>query len=352
MVQNGNQTNRQEAEGNLSERPPGYYVPETWTPAGYTLHKVPDQKGYELRDRFEYVDRDGQTFIVPESRRLGTDLASIPSFASWLVPKDGRHTQAALLHDAMIVSAGQIQDYIGPPVDDEKADRIFRDGMQISGAPFVRRWMMWTAVAMRSLWISRGPWTKLRLVLSVPIFVVLGLLGFPDVLDFPQYIPFKAVLWISGILAPLGVGVLLWKRLRFNVLVVLLPAAMFLALVVVAIGVLPDQVPSRSPSVLPDVHKDGDSWHWAGWSWQRSENDDPLWIQGGVFLGMLLGGAVGNMLFFIPRPRFGFLLALLLGVLAFPLYFVVVATVTYWLIEGIGIAIRWVRSGNAVFNHV
>ncbi len=331
----------------LPSRQPGYYVPGTTEVAGYSLHKVSGGK-YELREPFEYVDPHGRSYIVPRSGKLGTDLASIPAFASWLVPKDGRHTQAALLHDAMIVDAGkgEVQDYIGPPVkDDEEADRIFREGMQTSGVPFVRRWMIWTAVAMRSLWMCRCPSQRVRLLVSVPLFAIFGLFALPDVLAFPQYGSLAGQLWAVVGLVVVGAGVLAWKRWPAKPFSVAVAVALLAGLLAVLL-MLPDRLPERFPSLLPDVHQDGAGLQWNGWDLDDPENDDPMFpvpIQALTFLAMLGLGAGLNAILLIPRPRLGALLAVLLGLLAFPLYFVLVATGVYWALEGIGLGVKRLR---------
>ena len=331
----------------LASRKSGYYVPGTTEVAGYTLHKVPDGK-YELRERFEYVDPHGESYTVPKSGKLGTDLASIPAFASWLVPKDGRHTQAALLHDAMIVDSAkkESQDYIGPKVNDEEADRIFREGMHASGVPFVRRWMIWTAVAMRSLWMCRRPWHRVRLLVSVTLFAIFGLFALPDVLAFPQYGSLAGQLWAVGGLVVVCAGILAWKRWPAKPFSVGIGFALLAAMLAVLL-MLPDTLPDRFPSLLPDVHQDGAGLEWNGWDLNRAENDDPMSpvpIQAVTFLAMLGLGAVLNAILLIPRPRLGALLAVLLGLLAFPVFFVLVATGVYWAVEGIGLGVKRLRS--------
>ncbi len=190
----------QKPEVALTKRPQGYYQPGTWSPSGYTLRKPaseapgqPLDSGYDLCTQFEYVDKDKTSYTVPARGDLHTDLASIPAFASWLVPKDGRHTQAALLHDAMIVNRakGEVPNFESSPedipVDDAEADAIFRRGMKVSGVPPVRRWMIWAAVAMRTCLLF-GTWRqKVVLGLSGLVFVIFGLFALPDVLDYPRY---------------------------------------------------------------------------------------------------------------------------------------------------------------------
>lgn len=48
--------------------------------------------GTGVLESFEYVDADGRWYRVPESAE--TDLASIPNFLTWLVPRDGVYTPA------------------------------------------------------------------------------------------------------------------------------------------------------------------------------------------------------------------------------------------------------------------
>jgi hypothetical protein len=73
-----------------------------------------------------------------------SDLASVPEFLTWLVPRYGWHTLAALLHDSLQTRPDR-PDY--PP---ERADAHFRDAMGATNVPLLRRWLMWAAVAIRT----------------------------------------------------------------------------------------------------------------------------------------------------------------------------------------------------------
>lgn len=336
------------AEGpcDLSRREAGYYVPGTCLSTGYTLVKVLGSKDYELREKFEYVGRDGTSYVVPRGDCLNTDLASIPPFATWLVPKDGRHTQAALLHDAMIVKPGEAKDYEGPQdVTDEQADRIFRDGMRVGGVPFFRRWIIWTAVAMRSYWLRPGVWSKLRLFLSTVVFAVFSLYALPDVLNLPQIFRFRVVLCMLAALPSIVAVFLVGRRLRGKWYV---KAIGFSAVVLLAAGfalilvehVVPDNVTTWVPSFLPDID-DGRSFRWQGWRWDRPSNDDAGYFQLASFLALLLIGAAACAVLLLRRPRFGFLLAVLLGLLVFPLSFIAVSAAYYWVAEGLGFAVKF-----------
>ncbi len=172
----------------------GYYAAKTDEPAEFVLKRIPGKDGsYLLQKQFRYVHHDGEQWIIPaeESQELETDLASIPSLAGWLVPKDGRHTPAALVHDAMILSPGETHCYRGREVTAEEADRIFREAMQFLGVKFWRRWMIWAAVSLLTLWRSAEDsaagraLNRVRLVVGVVALSIMGLFLLPDVLDFP-----------------------------------------------------------------------------------------------------------------------------------------------------------------------
>jgi hypothetical protein len=81
-----------------------------------------------------------------------TDLASIPSFMRWFVNTYGLHTLAALLHDNLIV--GEPNE--GVLESDTLSDRFFREMLRCCGVRFLKRWIMWAAVALRTRWAAGG----------------------------------------------------------------------------------------------------------------------------------------------------------------------------------------------------
>ena len=101
-----------------------------------------------LEEPFRYVAPDGTEIVVP--RGNVTDLASVPVLLTWLVPRYGRQSIPALLHDHLQ------QPELG--VTSERADTIFRDTMASTGVPLVRRWLMWSAVMARTLVRSNAAW--------------------------------------------------------------------------------------------------------------------------------------------------------------------------------------------------
>jgi hypothetical protein len=140
-----------------------------------------------------------ETFEVPVHER--TDFASVPREFVWFIPRYGRYTKAAILHDylcSVAVPAGRVS-----RID---ADGIFRQAMRELGVPFLRRWIMWAAVrvgavkspAGRKKWWREALRVGLVAVVAIPvvapaaIVIVLTLLVF-YLVELLAWIPLKAV---------------------------------------------------------------------------------------------------------------------------------------------------------------
>jgi Protein of unknown function (DUF1353) len=82
-----------------------------------------------------------------------TDMASVPQFLRWFENTYGVHTLAAIIHDRLITDDGPNKGALG---SDTLSDRFFREMMGSSGVPFLKRWIMWAAVAMRTRWAAGG----------------------------------------------------------------------------------------------------------------------------------------------------------------------------------------------------
>ena len=93
---------------------------------------------------------DARTFTP--STENPTDLASIPAFARWFENTYGRHTLAAILHDNLIKKTPND----GALRSDTLADRFFRQMLSSVGVPYLKRWVIWAAVALRSRWAAGG----------------------------------------------------------------------------------------------------------------------------------------------------------------------------------------------------
>jgi hypothetical protein len=138
----------------------------------HVLVRQSDEKWWTLAEEVVYQGRD-QRFVVPPGTR--TDFASVPRPFAWLVPRYGRFTAAAVLHDHLLsveLPAGTVD-----PVD---ADGLFRRAMRELGVPFLLRWFMWAAVRWGSLTVAarRGGWhrelarTLLVSVVALPVVLV------------------------------------------------------------------------------------------------------------------------------------------------------------------------------------
>jgi Protein of unknown function (DUF1353) len=69
-----------------------------------------------------------------------TDFASVPRVFVWFLPRYGRYTKAAILHDYLCdeAKAGRMKR--------SDADGLFRRAMMELEVAFLRRWIMWAAV--------------------------------------------------------------------------------------------------------------------------------------------------------------------------------------------------------------
>lgn len=165
------------------------FFDETGTgPAVYSLRSTDRVGCYTLAERFRYSDpvRPEWRFIVPRDMdKFSTDFATIPRLLTWLVPKDGTHTPAALLHDALVARSRPPFDYDRDPpgsaVSREEADNIFRHALRHLGVSFARSWMMWGAVSLNSL--TKARYRAYWITLAVVALVVFGYGGVVQTLD-------------------------------------------------------------------------------------------------------------------------------------------------------------------------
>ena len=157
---------------------------------------LPEGRNWTVEKAFTYSGRQ-DTFTVPVG--FTTDFASVPRIFTWLLPRYGRWTQAAILHDYLwsLAEAGQIAKF--------DADGIFNRAMRELGVPYLRRWIMWTAVrwaAGPKTWFHRGPVPFLKMLvmtlLTVPVVigpaaVIAVALVVGIVAEFIAYVPLRLV---------------------------------------------------------------------------------------------------------------------------------------------------------------
>jgi hypothetical protein len=135
-----------------------------------TVRRASDQL-WEVVDPLVYHGRS-DTFVVPAGFR--TDFASVPRVVVWLIPRFGRYTMAAVLHD-WLVTAGIARG----AVSSRDADGLFRRVLREEGVPPLRRWLMWTGVRWGALvtpprrpgWWRDAPRVWALSVLAAPLVV-------------------------------------------------------------------------------------------------------------------------------------------------------------------------------------
>lgn len=151
---------------------------------------------FRLNRRIGYrLHGSADVYLVPAHEQFVTDLTSVPTLFTWLVPRTGSHLPAALLHDALVHDPrsperqGKEPSYIGPPVRRDRADEIFREAMGDLGTSAVRRWLMWTAVSLLTLLKGVGntglkrAYYRLVVVATLLAIVCLGVLATIDLAD-------------------------------------------------------------------------------------------------------------------------------------------------------------------------
>ncbi len=146
-----------------------------------------DGRDFTLLRQIGY-DADGhnESFTAPaDLLTFETDLASVPSVFTWLVPRSGLFLPAAVLHDALI-QPGQ---YIGPQIDRMEADRIFRSAMMGLGTGKVRAYLMWSAVTVRTMWVGPQIRQRLALIATISVVTILGILATLDLFDVWNVLP-------------------------------------------------------------------------------------------------------------------------------------------------------------------
>jgi len=160
---------------------------------------------WELVESLKYRGNTELFEVPPETK---TDFASVPAFFQWLIPRSGRYTRAAVLHDYLWRSV--------PGLSRADADGIFRRAMAELKVPFLRRWLMWAAVRLRSLFKSAfrdGPRDIPRVLLLVLLpglpIIIGGLLVLVLLLGFWAF-----EILVLAVLTLLGLAPAVRKRIK------------------------------------------------------------------------------------------------------------------------------------------
>jgi hypothetical protein len=118
-------------------------------------------RSWRTRRALRWTSSDGLVVTVPSG--TATDFASVPRPFVWFIPRYGRWTKPAILHDhlwATMAPRGELSW--------RDADRYFREAMAHTEVPLIRRWIMWSmarwgALAQPNGW--RGWWRDAPAVL-------------------------------------------------------------------------------------------------------------------------------------------------------------------------------------------
>ncbi|RZT19691.1 uncharacterized protein DUF1353 [Kribbella sp. VKM Ac-2569] len=131
------------------------------------FHWTRKKEQFKLERRIAYHMRafDGQEelwVVVPaDAGTFRTDLVSVPAIFTWLIPRTGIHLPAALVHDGLVYDEHEKQSYLSEgdrAVTRMQADVVLRDAMADLGTSVARRWLIWAAVTLATIW--SGAWTK------------------------------------------------------------------------------------------------------------------------------------------------------------------------------------------------
>lgn len=173
--------------------------------ARIVLEQVADAS-FALCEGFRYVAPGRAPIAVgPADLRDGrTDLTSVPRALTWLVGRYGRHTPAALLHDAMLHRAARHAraEDVSPLPGYEEADAVFREALACLRVPPLRRTTMWVAVSFGTRVRATGAATAGVLVwlvaatIGTVVLVAAAVAGDLVALGLALAAPFAgAVLW-------------------------------------------------------------------------------------------------------------------------------------------------------------
>jgi hypothetical protein len=130
------------------------------------VEQISDQN-WKLLKSIEYHGYK-DLFDVPVGQE--TDFASVPRIFVWFLPRYGRYTKAAILHDYLWRTE------VPKGMSRLDADGLFRQAMRELGVPFLRRWMMWAAVRWAALFKKDGRAEWIKEAPRVLLFTILGLL--------------------------------------------------------------------------------------------------------------------------------------------------------------------------------
>ena len=164
------------------------------------------ETGLEDYEHITPADIETLREVKPADLRV-TDLASVPRLFLWWVNTYGTHTPAALVHDRFIgpedVRPGQ--------VTEQDVDRYFRYMLKALGVGWAARWLMWSAVALRTRLAGHRKWTAIAWIFLAVAGIALFLFSLVVLIEYGRAaaLPYFA----TSVLLPLPAS-LLWGKQR------------------------------------------------------------------------------------------------------------------------------------------
>ena len=147
------------------------------------LHQIAKKK-FILKSDIHYSGEtglegriDNETLEDIRSLPMGmeTDLASVPGPLRWFLGTYGSHTPAVLIHDRLIPTPPDLEG----KMTDQYADRYLRFMAKDVGIRWLKRWVMWAGVALRTRWAVGSLIQKVSVVLWI-VAAAVGIYTFID----------------------------------------------------------------------------------------------------------------------------------------------------------------------------
>jgi hypothetical protein len=140
-----------------------------------------------------------EKFTVPAG--TGTDFASVPRPFVWFIPRYGKYTRAAILHDYL----WRVKALSGE-ISWADADGLFRRTLRELDVAFLRRWIMWSAVRLASMakkQAKKGRFAQIPRALLCALVAIL-IVGPPALVIVASLAVFWVVEWIAFGLLKVG----------------------------------------------------------------------------------------------------------------------------------------------------
>ena len=164
------------------------------------------ENDWELLKKLVYQG-NYEKFTVPVG--MGTDFASVPRPFVWFIPRYGKYTRAAILHDYLWrVKA------VNGEIAWADADGLFRRTLRELDVAFLQRWIMWSAVRLASMakrQASKGRFAQIpRALLCVSIAIIV--VGPPAIVIVASLAVFWVIEWITFGSLKAGTYIKSWFR--------------------------------------------------------------------------------------------------------------------------------------------